>query len=61
MPIIHVEMLKGRSKEQKQKLAQSLTMSFVEACGGNKDKINVIITEVDAENWATGGTLVDDR
>ena len=61
MPIIHVEMLKGRSIEQKQKLAESLTKSFVESCGGNHDKINVIINEVDSENWAIGGTLILDR
>lgn len=61
MPIIHVEMLKGRSQEQKQKLAHSLTKSFVEACGGREEKINVIITEVEAENWATGGILISER
>lgn len=61
MPIIRVEMLKGRSKEQKQELVQKLTDGFVESCGGNKASIHVVIDEVEADNWGIGSVLVADR
>ena len=61
MPIIHVEMLTGRTAEQKKALADTLTKGFIDSCGGHPQSINVIITEVEAENWAIGGTLIADR
>jgi len=61
MPIIRVEMLKGRSVEQKRALAEKLTDGFIEACGGNKASINVLITDVEAEDWAIGAELISDR
>ena len=61
MPIIRVEMLKGRTAEQKQELANNLTTAFIESCGGNTEKLNIIITEVDSENWAIGGALLANK
>ena len=61
MPIIRVEMLKGRSVDQKRALAEKLTDGFIESCGGNKASINVLITDVEAEDWAIGAELISDR
>ena len=61
MPIIRVEMLKGRTVQQKRDLAEKLTEDFVATCGGNRDSINVIITEIDGEDWAIGAELIADR
>ena len=61
MPIIRVEMLKGRSTSQKRALAEKLTAEFVATCGGNQASIQVMITEVEAEDWAVGGQLISDR
>ena len=60
MPIIRVEMLPGRSEKQKRNLVKSLTDGFVQTCGGNSDGLHVIITEVDAGDWSSGGTLISD-
>ena len=61
MPIIHVEMLEGRSVEQKRTLAHELTDAFVRSCGGDSVNVRVLIREVAPEDWAIGGTLVADR
>ena len=61
MPIIRVEMLKVRSTAQKRALAEKLTAEFVATCGGNQASIQVMITEVEAEDWAVGGQLISDR
>jgi 4-oxalocrotonate tautomerase len=61
MPIIHVEMLEGRSVEQKRRLATELTDAFVRACGGEPSAVRVLLRDVSATDWAIGGQLVTDR
>jgi len=60
MPVIRVEMFK-RTQEQKRNLARELTEAFVRTCGGNKDAIKILFTEVDENNWASGGTITADK
>ena len=61
MPIIRVEMFKGRSVEQKRELVKELTDGFVRTCGGKTEGLHVVITEVDTEDWAVGGVLFADK
>ena len=60
MPVIRVEMFK-RTQEQKRNLAKELTKAFVNTCGGNKDSIKILITEVDKNDWASGGIIIADK
>ncbi len=60
MPVIRVEMYK-RTQEQKRDLARELTDAFVRTCGGNKEAIKILITEVDKNNWASGGVISSDK
>ncbi len=61
MPHIQVTMLKGRSTEQKRKLAKRLTDAMVEEAGATRDAVTVAIVEVEKEDFARGGTLIADR
>jgi len=61
MPIIRVEMFPGRTIDQKRNLARELTDGFVRACGGAGEKLHVVITEVERENWGVGGELMADK
>jgi len=61
MPIIRVEMFKGRSQEQKRALVRELTDGFVRTAGGRAEAIQVVITEVDKEDWGSGGELAIDK
>ena len=60
MPVIHVAMLQGRSKDQKAKLAQAMTQAFVEIAKAPAEQVTVVITEHTKENWAVGGKLFSD-
>ena len=60
MPVIRVEMFK-RTQEQKRNLARQLTEAFVNTCGGNKESIKILITEVDKNDWASGGVITADK
>ena len=57
MPIIRVEMFKGRTIDQKKELVKELTDSFVKTCGGKADGLHIIIDEVNKENWGISGVL----
>ena len=61
MPIIHVEMLQGRTVEQKRELVSELTDTFVRVCGGDTSNVRVLIRDVAPTDWAIGGRLVADR
>jgi 4-oxalocrotonate tautomerase len=50
-------MMEGRTVEQKQKLVAEITRVSVEILGGSPDSVDVIITDIQRHNWATGGKL----
>ena len=60
MPVIHVAMLAGRSKEQKAKLAHAMTQAFVEIAKAPADQVTVVFTEHAKESWAIGGKLLSE-
>ena len=61
MPIIRVEMFKGRSAEQKRELVRELTETFARVAGGNPGAVHVLISDVDKEDWGIGGELALDK
>ena len=61
MPIIRVDMLKGRTKKQKQNLVKELTQALNRACGENHVGIDVILNEVEKENWSINGQLFSEK
>ncbi len=46
MPIIQVEMLEGRTVDQKRTLAAELTEAFVRSCGGDASNVRVVMRDV---------------
>jgi 4-oxalocrotonate tautomerase len=61
MPTYHVEMMEGRTVEQKRKLVEEITRVSVEVLGGSPESVDILITDVKRENWATGGKLWSER
>lgn len=57
MPTYHIEMFEGRTAEQKKKLVQEITRVTVEVLGGSPDSVDIIISDIKRENWATAGKL----
>jgi 4-oxalocrotonate tautomerase len=55
MPIVKVEMWKGRTTEQKEKIIQNITKVMCETTGCSKEHVWVVITDVDKENWGING------
>lgn len=61
MPTIHVTLFAGRTVEQKRALAQALTEATVATLGASPASVDVIFTDVQRHDWATGGTLWSDK
>ena len=57
MPTYPVEMMEGRTLEQKKKLVEAITRVSIEILGGTPEAVDIVITDVKRENWATGGKL----
>ena len=60
MPVVRVEMLPGRSREQKKELAEVFTreMARIAKCGA--EHIQIVFTAVERQDWAVGGVLSDE-
>ena len=53
MPIIRVEMFKGRTPEQKKAIARELVDGFIRgAGGGSPSSFNVVFVDVEKHDWA---------
>lgn len=57
MPIVHVDMLKGRTLEQKRALAKKVTEAIVETANCPKEAVKIIINEMEFENFSQAGIL----
>ena len=57
MPTYHIEMMEGRTLEQKKRLVEEITRVTVEVLGSAPESVDILITDVKRENWATGGRL----
>ncbi len=55
MPTIRVEMLEGRTPEQKTALVKALTQAVVDSLGARPESVNVVLFDIKREHWATGG------
>lgn len=60
MPVITVEMWKGRTPEQRRQLVEDLTNAFVKQ-GTPAEAVHVILNEHEKDHWAMGGKLCSER
>ena len=54
-------MMEGLTVEQKKKLVAEITRVSVEVLGGSPESVDVIITDIQRHNWATGGELWSEK
>ncbi|KPD18131.1 4-oxalocrotonate tautomerase [Burkholderia sp. ST111] len=58
MPTFHIELFEGRSVEQKRQFVEAITKATCESLGVEPNSVDIILTDVKRENWATGGRFV---
>ncbi len=57
MPTYHIEMMEGRTLDQKKRLVEAITRVTVEVLGVKPESVDILIADIQRENWATGGKL----
>jgi 4-oxalocrotonate tautomerase len=60
MPIVHVNVRKGFSKEAKRKVIAGMTKVFTEL-GIPAEAVEVVIHEIPMENWGAGGEQASEK
>ena len=60
MPVVKIEMLEGRTQQQKTRLVQAVTQALVEIVNAKPESVTVVFSEYSKENWAQGGRLLSD-
>jgi len=56
MPIVRIDLWKGRDREKKKELIEKVTSAVVDAIDCSTEAVQVIINEVEKDNWGIGGT-----
>ena len=59
MPTYPVEMMEGRTLEQKRKLVEAITRVSVEILGGTPDAVDILITDVKSRELGHRRQAVD--
>ena len=61
MPTLRVELLEGRTPEQKKELVQALTQAVVDTLGSKPESVDILLYDIKRNDWATGGVLWSER
>lgn len=61
MPIVQVELLEGRTVEQKRTLVEKVTQAVVESVGSPAENVTVIIRDMPKENLGRAGKIEYDK
>lgn len=56
MPVVKIDLWKGRDEKKKKKLIEKVTSAVVDAIDCPIEAVQVIINEVEKDNWGIGGT-----
>lgn len=60
MPVVTIQMLEGRTDEQKQTLVEEVTHAVATSVNAPKENITIIIEEMKKEHFAKGGVRASD-
>jgi 4-oxalocrotonate tautomerase len=60
MPFIRVEILKGRTLDQRREFARRVTEVAVETLATTPDRVRIVFRELDPTELSRGGTLASD-
>lgn len=61
MPTLRVELLEGRTPEQKKALVKALTQAVVDTLGSKPESVDILFFDIKRHDWATGGIPWSER
>ncbi len=61
MPMIKVDLIKGRTVEQKREFAEVVTREAARILKCAPEVVDIVFQDVERHDWAAGGTLNSDK
>ena len=61
MPLVRIDLWKGRNSETKKKLIKNVTGAVVDSVGCPVNAVEVIINDVDKDNWGIAGEQASEK
>jgi len=61
VPTINVQLFSGRTIEQKRQFVEAVTRVTCETLNCSAESVDIILTDVSKENWASEGVLWSDK
>ena len=61
MPMIRVELLKGRSVAQKRAFVEAVTRETARILDCRPEVVDIVFVDIEPHDWANGGTLNSDK
>ena len=56
MPLVHIELLEGRTPEQLKGLVQDVTAAIAKNANVPEERIHIVLSEMKPDHYAVGGT-----
>lgn len=60
MPNISVELLSGRTMDQRREFVTAVTEAAISILNAKREAVRIVFTEIEKSDVANGGTLVSD-
>ena len=61
MPLVHIDLIEGRSREQLRAMVADVTEAIAKNTGAPKEHIHVVLNEMAKDRYAVGGVLKSDE
>jgi 4-oxalocrotonate tautomerase len=60
MPMVRIELVPGRTREQKARAAREITEAMTRTLGAKPEATQIVFIEVERADWAAAGKLLDE-
>jgi 4-oxalocrotonate tautomerase len=61
MPTIRIDLMEGRTVDQKKALVKAVTQAVVDTLGSQPESVDILLYDIKRHDWATGGELWSEK
>ena len=61
MPLVHIDLIAGRSEEQLKGLVKDVTAAISKNANVPADRVHIVLNEMRKDRYSVGGTMVSDK